>query len=263
MKKPATLQGSDGAIRPLLRRLGLDDREIDIYLCLLSLKSAKATAIAKESGQSRSHTYLLLRSLAQKGLVSEVEHGKVLHFVAESPTCLLNVAEDRASEMQEVRTLLAGAMPLLQSLSPALVGQPRVTLLHGVDGMRQVYRDVFNFEFCSFFNAEAMFNAFGKNVAITLATGGRRLIGRDLLVDNKGGQRYVDEVEQNADYSIRFLPKHCRFSTDTLVYGDTIALFSYDQENTIVRIENKNIADSLRAWFNVIWEIGRPTRRQS
>ncbi len=73
------------AIRPLLRRLGLDEKEIEIYLALLPLKMARASTIAKAARQSRSHTYLILRELKDRGLVSEIERGKIIHFVVESP----------------------------------------------------------------------------------------------------------------------------------------------------------------------------------
>ena len=242
------------AVRPLLLRLGLEEPEIDVYLALLPMKSAKASAIASRAGQSRSHTYLLLRSLMERGLVSQVNRGGVLHFVAESTDSLLTLAEDRAREMTETGKLLEGTIPLLNSLSSPINREPRVTLLHGFDGMKQIYREIFRHPFCSFFNPEPMYAAFGKNVVFHLASGGR-LEGRDLLVDNEAAQRYIGEVEQHEGYEIRLLPKGTVFPTDTMVYGDVIALFAYDEKNTIVRIENHNMADSFRTWFDVIWPI--------
>src|SRR3989338_10781704 len=77
------------SIRSLLKRAGLDEREAEVYLALLSLKKARVSLIAKEAHQSRSHTYLVLRSLEQKGLVAELTQGAVISFVAEQPQRLL------------------------------------------------------------------------------------------------------------------------------------------------------------------------------
>jgi predicted transcriptional regulator len=248
------------AVRPLLKRLGLDEKEIDVYLALLGMKSAKASALASRAGQSRSHTYLLLRSLIERGLVSEIDRGGVLHFVAESPSSLLSLAENRARELTETGKLLEGTLPLLESLSSPLAREPKVTLLHGFDGMKQIYRETFRHPFCSLFNPEPMFKAFGSNVANELSTLGT-LHGRDLLVDNAASKKYVSEVKQHDGYEIRLLPKDVSFHTDTFVYGDFVALFAYDEQNSIVRIENRNIADSFRAWFEVMWATGKKTTK--
>jgi predicted transcriptional regulator len=247
------------AVRPLLLRLGLDDREIDVYLALLGMKSARASSLAEQSGQSRSHTYLILRSLMDRGLASEVDRGGVLHFVAESPSTLLRLAEDRARELTETGKLLEGSLPLLEALSSPIAREPRITLLHGFDGMKQIYRETFRHSFCSFFNPEPMFKAFGNNVVHDLAVQGQPK-GRDLLVDNEASRRYISEVTQNDDYEIRILPKDVKFHTDTMVYGDIMALYAYDDRNTIIRIENRNMADSFRAWFDALWPYGKPTR---
>lgn len=253
---------SYSAIRPLLLRAGLDAREIEVYLAILSLKSAKATQVASVAKQSRSHTYLMLRSLEKRGLVSEVIRGDVLHFIAEQPQRLVSYLEDRKREIGDVQRLVQDALPLLSSLTKPLPGQPRVTMLHGIDGMKQVYRDVFAGEFSCFFNAEMMFNTFNKNV-ITLLFGDEvKLTGRELFVDNAAATRYLQEISLDDQYDIHILPKEITFESEFVIAGDTVALFSYDDELTIIRIENKNIADAFKSWFNYLWSVSRPATQK-
>lgn len=247
------------AIRPLLKRIGLDERQVEIYLALLPLKVARASAIAKAARQSRSHTYLVLRSLEEKGLVAEIERGKVLHFVAEPPQRLLSYITDREQELHDLKPIVESTLPLLRNLTPPLVGKPRVTLLQGLEGMKQVYRDILREEFRAFFNAEVMYDTFGVNIVLKLFGKQVRLHGHDLLVDNPGAKRYLREVEQHKDYEVRLLPKGVAFGTDTIIFGDTIALFAYDADLTIVRIENQNLADAFRSWHGALWNIGRKT----
>lgn len=250
------------AIRPLLRRLGLDDREVEVYLALLPMKIARASRVASAAKQTRSHTYLVLRSLEQKGLVSEIERGKVLHFIAEPPQRLLGYIEDREEELHSLKPLVSGALPFLQSLTSPLVGKPRVTMLTGLDGMRQVYRDILREEFSAFFNPEVMYKAFDGNMMHQLFGKHFTFHGRDLLVHTDATELYLSEMDEQIgeDYSIRILPKGLQFGTDTIIYGDTVALLAYDDEKTIVRIENQNIANSFRAWFETLWGISKQAR---
>jgi sugar-specific transcriptional regulator TrmB len=248
------------AIRPLLRRLGLDEREVEIYLALLPMRVARASTIARAAKQSRSNTYLVLRSLEEKGLVSEVERGKVLHFVVEAPQRLMTYLLNREEELHGLKPLVEGALPALQSLTSPLIGQPRVTMLHGMDGMKQMYRELLPNEFVALFNPQAMYDAFQTNLVQLLFGKHMRLRGRDLLVNNASARRYAAEVAQDEHYEIRLLPKGIHFETDTIVAGDTIAFFSYDDERTIIRIENQNLADAFRAWFDVLWNTGRKVR---
>lgn len=247
------------AIRPLLLRIGLDDKEIEIYLALMSLKIARASAVAKAAKQDRSHTYLLLRNLEEKGLVSEVERGKVIHFVAESPDRLKQYVEDRERELHSLSPLIDGILPILSSLTKPLTGAPRVTMLKGIRGMKQMYRDALRQEICGMFNPASNYKAFGDNI-VSATLGKTPIRGRDLLVNGPETKRYLKEIPPHEDYVVRLLPKETQFETDTMIVGDVVYLIAYDNEQTIVRIENKNIADAFRAWFEVLWQSGTPVK---
>jgi len=243
------------AIRPLLLRIGLDEKEIEVYLALLPLKVARASAIAKAAKQERSHVYLLLRNLEEKGLVSEIERGKVIHFVAESPERLKQYVEERERELKSLSPLIDGILPILSSLTKPLTGAPRVTMLKGVSGMKQMYRDALHQEICGMFNPAANYKAFGENI-VSITLGKTPIRGRDLLVDGPATKRYLKEIPPHEDYVVRLLPKETQFETDTMIVGDVVYLIAYDNEQTIVRIENKNIADAFRAWFEILWKAG-------
>ncbi len=142
-------------------------------------------------------------------------------------------------------------------MTQTYVGAPRVTVLKGKDGMKQVYRDILTQEFVGLYNAQTSLDAFGQNVVTMLLGEDAVLRGRDLLVDNAAAGAHCKAISPTKDYQVRLLPKGIRFQTDTIVYGDVITLFAYDDDRTIVRIENRNLADTMRAWFDVLWEIGK------
>lgn len=259
---PRTSSAASDSIRPLLRRIGLDDKEIEIYLAVLPLKMARATQVAKAAKQSRSHTYLILRSLGEKGLVSEIERGSVIHFVAEPPERLLTFVQDRERELKSLEPLIQGVLPMLSGLTSPLPGKPRVTMLQGLEGMRQIYKEILVHDFVGMLNAESMYNTFDGNIVARIFGQDINLRGRDLMVDNPMAREYIRDVPQHEDYEVRIIPKNIQFKTDTVIFGDVIALFAYDDESTIVRIENAYLADAFKAWFEVLWAMSSSSQKK-
>ena len=246
------------SIYALLKRTGLSEKEIDVYIAVLSCKSARATVIAAAAKQSRSNTYLLLESLIEKGLIAEVEKGKVLNFVAEPPERLVRYTRNKEQSLKETAMLLEQAMPAFHSIEGPLLGEPRVTKLHGIDGMKQMYEDLLSREFCGIFNPEYSHEFFDMNIVTSVFGSKPQLKGRDLLVDSAQAQEYLKDVPSGADYQVRILPKYIAPKSDMMIAGDTIALLAYDRDITTVRIENQNLADSFRMWFEGLWNLSRP-----
>jgi sugar-specific transcriptional regulator TrmB len=250
-------QKTSDSIRNILKRLGLDEREREIYLALLPLKIARVSTIAKASKQPRTLAYVVLEKLEQKAIISRIEKNGAVHFVAESPERLLRYVREQQRELDATERLLEAALPQLNALKSPLAGTPRVTMFHGIEGMKEIYQDVLTQEFYGMLNMESMLATFKENIVTKLYGPNIQLKGKDLLVNNPSATQYINDIQQSDEYEIRLLPKNCQFNGDTMVYGDMIAMFAYDDEQTIIRIENQNLANAYRAWFNIIWNISK------
>ncbi len=258
---PKTVENyGHSSLRPLLKKVGLEEKEVEIYLAVLSLKVAAASDIAKLAKQSRTHTYLILRKLEKIGLISETKEGSLIQFVAEPPERLISHLKDQEKEYRDLQSLVAGALPLLSAITKSYVSTPRITVLKGLDGMKQVYRDVFAHTFVGLYNAQSFEDAFGENIVTLLFGKGAKLRGRDLIVQNDATKGYLKDVPTDDEYSVRLLPKGVTFDADAMAYGDTLTIFAFDEERTIIRIENKKIADAFRSWFEVMWGVSAKAR---
>lgn len=261
---PNRRRPSTDAIRPLLRRIGLDEREIEIYLALLALKMARVRDIALAAKQSRTNAYNVLRDLQGRGLVSSIERGNVLHFVAEHPSKLLAYLADRSRELAELDPLVRSVVPTLASLSRPLPGQPRVTMLTGREGMLRIYGEAIEQEYRAFMNAEKLFEVFPENLPHLVLGKHARLRGRDLIVDNAAAAKALRDFPPNPNegYDARLLPRDMSYPAEAIVFGDVVALFAYDDEKTTVRIENASIAALFRSLFDGLWAVGRPAKKK-
>ena len=71
--------------KKFLQDIGLDNKEIDIYLGLLQVDSSSVLELSKKTKILRTSIYSVLDSLIEKGLVSEIKKGKKSYFQAEPP----------------------------------------------------------------------------------------------------------------------------------------------------------------------------------
>ena len=68
-----------------LRKLGLKEKEVRIYLAGLELGPNTVQNIAQKAGVTRPTCYEIIQSLEERGLFSQEQRGKKRYFAAQSP----------------------------------------------------------------------------------------------------------------------------------------------------------------------------------
>ena len=118
----------------ILKRIGLDEKEGEIYLALLDLGPSSIVTISKESGIHRPILYKLLPLLEEKGLISRVIRKKRSLYVAESPEKLAGLMDTTAKGIEAL------VPKLLDNYHPA---GKKVTIKYfeGRKGISQVFYD--------------------------------------------------------------------------------------------------------------------------
>lgn len=97
-----------------LKKLGLTEGEIKVYLSLLRLGETTSGPIVDESGVSVSKVYTILNRLAKKGLVSHVIKMKTKRFIPADPDRLIVYLQEKKEEMKEQERKLNEMLPLLK-----------------------------------------------------------------------------------------------------------------------------------------------------
>lgn len=89
-------------ILPLeLRKLGLTEKQALVYLTALELGYTSIQKIAQKAKISRPTTYEIVKTLEQKGLISESKDKNKRYFIAESPDKLLGILRIEKKEIEE------------------------------------------------------------------------------------------------------------------------------------------------------------------
>ncbi len=114
-----------------LKNVGISDKEIAVYLYLLSVESALPMDIAKETRLKRSTVYVVLDFLKEKGLVFEIQRGKRSAYAAESPERIKFLLEELKLKTEQSIKNIDAIMPQLKATLRRKGEPPLVKILEG------------------------------------------------------------------------------------------------------------------------------------
>lgn len=230
-------------MQEVLRDFGLNENETEVYLALVKLKEQTAPRIAKYTKINKSTVYLELDKLIQKGLASFVVRNKVKYFKPASPNKFLDILDDKKEKMKEI-------IPKLNSLTT--FERPNLTVYEGKEGLKTALLDILNE------NKEVVvFGACG-NIFKTLEYNFPNLLAK--FLKSKIKARYIindnyKEFDKKFPKSIAKI-KHLNIKSKaaTIIYGNKVAIQSLEENPFSAIIEDKNLADSYRNYFEFMWK---------
>ena len=245
-------------IQNTLQELGLEEKEARIYLALLELGEGTILEISRKSGIKRPTTYVVLRSLEEKGFVSRVLKGKKTLYSAQHPKKLITEAEVRLKELQEV-------VPQLESLAGKASTKPRILIYEGKDRLDQAYDEMFitKGEMLFMSNIGLSKEGFPKTFRkYQYKSASPEFRTREISVDDQAGRESAKEFA-GPYYEVRFLPKNFKpFENDIGVYGNRVLISSLKREYFVVVIESEEVAQTFRTMFEMMWQSAIPFRSE-
>lgn len=84
-----------------LRKLGLREKEVRVYLTGLELGPSSVQKISKRAKITRPTTYEIIKTLKEKGLFVESKQRKKRYFIAQSPERILGILRVQKRELEE------------------------------------------------------------------------------------------------------------------------------------------------------------------
>lgn len=126
-----------------LREIGLSEKEAEVYLALLAGDSFSILEVAKKTKINRTTIYPVIKSLSEKGLVSETTINSKTHYQAESPERLETYLERQKILLEENSKKMKDVIPQLKSIQREIGERPVVKYFEGKDGIVSVNEDIF------------------------------------------------------------------------------------------------------------------------
>lgn len=251
-------------LKTLLQKVGLSEKDSEVYLACLELGTQPASVIARKAGLKRPTTYLILEGLLKKGLVSEYTGSNVKYFTGVQPEYLLSYVEKRQRELTAYQRELEQYLPQFNSLSNPYSLNPKVKFFEGVEGVERVMDDTLTSKtpiFC--YSSTDSWFAREDTKQYILRYGKRRVLDkkiplRGIYMDTPLSRQYHEKDYPTDGESLsqfRFFPKSVKgLNNEINIYDDKVAIVSLGKYELLgVIIEGKEIANTHRAIFETAW----------
>lgn len=244
-----------------LRKIGLTENEIKIYLDLLKSGSSTTYDIGKRTGIYRVHVYDKLEQLMNKGLVTHIYRGAKKFFQATSPEKLKQYLEDKKRDLELQDEALSLILPELDAMANLPKEDTFVEVFKGEQGLKYFLKDIIKagkevlvtgIDDQKYQEALPIFmkqyfrdlkKSRIKERIITVKRDGIFVFGKALAPTTK--YRFIEATQFNP--------------TNTFVYGNKVVIVTWGSPVTAVMIKNNEVADTYRSHFEHLWKIASKT----
>ena len=244
-------------IKEELKAIGLKEKDIEVYLALLTLGKGTISDISRKSGIKRTSVYQHLNVFLEKNLASKTVVKKRVFYRAENPKKMISLLEREKQDVENKKTRIEKIIPELNSLYSSSFNKPNIVFYEGKEGIIDAYKQMTDTwqNVYSIFSPKSFFSlfTFEENRDILMALEKREVKLYNLVEKSDKAIERLKIKEYNHFVKSKLLPDNLKFSTDVLVTENKIALISFGSLTAIV-IEDKAIADMQRNFIKYIWE---------
>jgi sugar-specific transcriptional regulator TrmB len=230
----------------ILKKLGLENKEIKVYLALLKLGKCTVEKIKNETRIERTHIYKILERLQDKNFATSLIENRTKHFIATEPDKLLQGLKNTGEELKGIIPQLTA----LPSIKPK--EEIKITVYRGKDGLKRLGEELLST------TKEYLVMGEQGRLQEVLPIYSEQFMKK---LEEKGVKEKVlakkgMKVIKSTNTSIRYVSKEFNFPTSTVMYNNNVVIVIWS-EPLAIRIESDEVAESYRSQFNALWNISK------
>ncbi len=234
----------------ILRELGFSEREIKVYLALLTLGQTTVGPIAAKTRMQHSKVYQTLEKLIDKGLVSFVMKSKTKHFEAQDPKHILNLIKEKERKFSDI-------LPNLQQMKAFSKEQQIATVYEGEKSINSMFNNILDdlkkgsnyyiFALRGDYHFESCLRFLRKlHMKISEKQSDNRLILHNsikkIFLKNSGDIKNIKHKFTKLN-----LPP------GLMIIDDKVINWSWGERPTAVEIKSNQIAEQYKTFFLEVW----------
>lgn len=239
----------------ILKKIGLSEKEIKVYLSLLEYGAISIRNLADITEINRGTVYDILKKLQSIGLAAFYHADNKQRFAAESPDKIMLILKNQEEELKKLKNDFSDFIPELKALQGKEETKPTTKFFEGKDGIRTILEDLLESmeevekkEYYVYSATHASNDISEAYPNFTKERIKRKIAVKAISLARGGGLSGLDER--------RWLGTEDESATFILIYDDKAAYISRDLRDLPVGviIENKDIYNTQKNIFLRLWE---------
>jgi len=241
-----------------LKKIGLTDNEITIYLALLQGGSSTAYQLGQKTGIYRVHVYDKLEQLMKKGLVTSNYQAAKKFFQATPPDKIKQFIEEKKKTIEEQESEINEILPELNKLLANPKEDTKVEVFKGTEGLKYFLKDIIKTakEVLVSGIDDAKYNdalpVFMKQYFRDLRL---NKIKERVITLPKPEFMFSKDLAQTTEY--RFLSEQQFNPANTFVYHNRVVIVNWGTPVIAIMIQNKTLAQTYKNYFEQLWKIAK------
>ena len=245
-----------------LRKIGLTEGEIKVYLSLIRLGETTSGPLIDESGVSPSKAYSVLDRLAKKGLASHIMKRKTKYFKAADPNRLLIHIKEKESELKSQEARIKQLIPILELQNNSAMTQETAQVYDGLKGIQTARErtlkimnkgDEMWIIGISRTPYEGSMNSYFKDYHKRRHEKGIKC----RYLYNEYARSYGEESAKYPLSEVKYMPAGFITHSWIEVYADTVTIGINKGKSFSVVIQNQEVANSFKSYAKLLWSIAR------
>lgn len=243
-----------------LKNIGLTESEIRVYLALLKLGETTTGPIVNEAKVTRSKIYDILERLKNKGLVSHITKESTKYFSSADPYNIIKLLDSREREIEKQKKSINEILPQLEKQFEKATENKIAEIFIGIKGMQNAFNMLIKE-----FSQDEQYYAFGagkgeniEEIKLFFDRLHKEKVKkrvRSKIIFNTSSRGLFKSQEKSKLNEIRYLIE----STPTAInlYKNYTIMAILTKEPITFFIHNKEVSNSFKEYFNVMWEIAK------
>lgn len=236
----------------MLCKIGLSKAQALAYRALVTKKGLRPVQVAKLIGETRSNTYALLDKLVELGIAYREDIDKKLTYFPESPHKLESLVAARIAEEQATLERLKRKMPEMLSAYNADRHKPKVIIESGKEAILSAHKEHARLGTdLSFIHTRRDIGYMSAPLMRELRWNyDRNKVKR--LAFSEFTTLVNPEIDKVSHLKRVWMPEHSYDSSvEWSVNGDQILISVYRDEGYAIKINNAEVAQSLRQFLKI------------
>lgn len=237
----------------ILEDLGLTGAEIKVFIALLELGSSTAGRVVEKSGLQNAVVHRAFHSLAEKGLITSIQQGKIKTYQTIEPKQLLNFIDEKRSQLEKI-------IPELEAKQSKETEKPTATLFQGIRGVKELINLMIETNSKEYFAYggpqkanDLLGNHFWANFHLRRI---EKKIDAQLLF-HKSLEDWGSELNKKKLTTVKYTKQDFEALTETIICGDKVGIIIYLDKPYGFLLKEETAADSYRKFFDILWKTAK------